>query len=118
RQKIHHFQKYRETANRFCEYFKIDPDLIQAQFSSVDNVDFNTKEGLDSLGSEVDKLLEKLPKESSVFVKASQGTYGMGISVVSKGEEIVSMNRKIRNKMDVGKNNLKFTSVLIQEGIE
>ncbi len=118
RQKIHHFQKYRETANRFCEFFKINPDLVQAHFSSVENVDFNTKEGLDSLGSEVDKLLAELPEGSSVFVKASQGTYGMGISVVSKGEEIVAMNRKIRNKMDVGKNNLKFTSVLIQEGIE
>lgn len=118
RQKIHHFQKYRETANRFCEYFKINPDLIQAQFSSVENVDFNTKEGLDALGSEVDNVLAKLPAGSSVFVKASQGTYGMGISVVSSGEEIISMNRKIRNKMDVGKNNLKFTSVLIQEGVE
>lgn len=28
------------------------------------------------------------------------------------------MNRKTRNKMDIGKNNLKFDSVLIQEGIE
>ena len=42
----------------------------------------------------------------------------MGISVVSSGEEIKNMNRKIRNKMDIGKNKLKFTSVLIQEGVE
>ncbi len=118
RQKIHHFKCYHETANRFCEHFGINPDLIQARFSSMDNVDFSTKEGLDELGKEVDKLLVTLPEGSSVFVKASQGTYGMGISVVSSGEEIISMNRKIRNKMDVGKGNLKFTSVLIQEGIE
>ena len=118
RQKIHHFKHYRETANKFCAHFGIHPDLIQAHFSSVDNVDFNTKEGLDELGQEVDKLLKTLPEGSSVFVKASQGTYGMGISVVASGEEIVSMNRKVRNKMDVGKNNLKFTSILIQEGVE
>lgn len=118
RQKIHHFKHYRDTANRFAAHFEINPDLIQANFSFVDNIDFNTKEGLDELGNEVDNVLAKLPEGSSVFVKASQGTYGMGISVVSSGEEIKSMNRKVRNKMDVGKNNLKFTSILIQEGVE
>src|SRR5690606_14462612 len=118
RQKIGHFRHYRTTANRFCEHFGINPDLIQAHFTSVDHVDFSTKEGLDKIGNEVDNILKTLPEGSSVFVKASQGTYGMGISVVSSGEEIISMNRKIRNKMDIGKNNLKFTSVLIQEGVE
>lgn len=118
RQKIHHFSHYRTTANNFAAHFDINPDLIQAHFSSLDNIDFNTKEGLDELGDEVDKFLATLPDNSSVFVKASQGTYGMGISVVSSGDEIRNMNRKVRNKMDVGKNNLKFTSVLIQEGIE
>jgi glutamate--cysteine ligase len=118
RQKIHHFKHYREVANEFASHFSINPDLIQAHFSSVEEVDFNTKEGLDDLAHEVDRFLATLPPESSVFVKASQGTYGMGISVVSSGEEIRSMNRKVRNKMDVGKNNLKFTSLLIQEGVE
>lgn len=118
RQKILHFKHYRNIANKFCEHFEIDPGLIQAHFSSVDHVDFNTKEGLDKIGGEVDAVLKTLPEGSSVFVKASQGTYGMGISVVSSGEEIISMNRKVRNKMDIGKGNLKFTSVLIQEGIE
>jgi glutamate--cysteine ligase len=118
RQKIHHFKHYRDVANRFCSTFGINPDLIQAHFSFVEQVDFSTKEGLDILAGEVDRLLSTLPPTSSVFVKASQGTYGMGISVVSSGEEIVSMNRKVRNKMDIGKGNLKFTSVLIQEGVE
>jgi len=42
----------------------------------------------------------------------------MGISVVGSGEEIINMNRKTRNKMDVGKNSIKFTSLLVQEGVE
>jgi glutamate--cysteine ligase len=42
----------------------------------------------------------------------------MGISVVNSGDEIINMNRKGRNKMDIGKNNIKFTSVLVQEGVE
>ncbi len=118
RQKIRHFEHYRNVANKFAAQFDINPDLIQAHFSSASNVDYNTKEGLDVLADEVDKMLKTLPKDSSVFVKASQGTYGMGISVVASGDEIRQMNRKVRNKMDIGKNNLKFTSVLIQEGVE
>lgn len=118
RQKNIHFRHYRNIANTFATHFDINPDLIQAQFAPADNVDFNTKEGLEELALKVDEVLKTLGPDSSVFVKASQGTYGMGISVVSSGDEIRSMNRKIRNKMDVGKNNLKFTSVLIQEGVE
>ena len=118
RQKILHFKHYRTVANDFAAHFEINPDLIQAHFSQAEGVDYNTKEGLDELANEVDKFLATLPPESSVFVKASQGTYGMGISVVASGDEVRNMNRKVRNKMDVGKNNLKFTSVLIQEGVE
>jgi glutamate--cysteine ligase len=92
--------------------------LIQAQFLSVEVVDFETKYGLEKLGSAVDEVISNLKPGSKIFVKASQGTYGMGISVVSSGEEIINMNRKTRNKMDVGKNSIKFTSLLVQEGVE
>lgn len=118
RQKNTHFTYYQKVANEFCEHFKINPDLIQAKFKAVDDVDFEAKNGLDKLGFAVDSLLSELAPGSKVFVKASQGTYGMGISVVSSGDEIINMNRKTRNKMDVGKNSIKFTSLLVQEGVE
>jgi glutamate--cysteine ligase len=118
RQKNTHFGYYKKVADEFANHFEINPDLIQAKFRAVEDVDFETKQGLEKLGSAVDDLISELKEGSKVFVKASQGTYGMGISVVSKGEEIINMNRKTRNKMDVGKNSIKFTSLLIQEGVE
>lgn len=118
RQKNIHFSFYKKVADEFCAHFGINPDLIQAKFKTVEDVDFETKHGLEKLGTTVDGLLSELKPESKVFVKASQGTYGMGISVVSSGEEIINMNRKTRNKMDVGKNSIKFTSLLVQEGVE
>lgn len=119
RQKIEHFQFYKKVADDFANHFSINPNLIQAQFKAVHDIDFNTKQGLEELGKAVDDLKSQVNDPSlQVFVKASQGTYGMGISVVGSGEEIINMNRKIRNKMDIGKNNIKFTSVLVQEGIE
>ena len=118
REKIRHFYHYHQVVLNFCEKFNILPDLLEARFDYAEQVDFNKKEGLEELATKVDSLIASLGHESKVFVKASQGTYGMGISVVGSGAEILDMNRKIRNKMDVGKNNLKFTSVLIQEGVE
>lgn len=118
RQKNIHFSYYKKVADEFCHHFGINPDLIQARFRAVEEVDFENKNGLEKLGSAVDELIGELKPGSKVFVKASQGTYGMGISVVSSGEEIINMNRKTRNKMDVGKNSIKFTSLLVQEGVE
>lgn len=118
RQKNTHFSYYKKVADAFCAHFSINPDLIQAKFKAVENVDFGAKSGLESLGSAVDELIGEIGAGRKVFVKASQGTYGMGISVVGSGEEIISMNRKVRNKMDVGKNSIKFTSLLVQEGVE
>ena len=118
RQKNTHFSYYKKVADSFAAHFDIDPSLIQADFRAVDDVDFETKSGLEKLGNAVDDLIRKLKPNSKVFVKASKGTYGMGISVVSSGEEIINMNRKTRNKMDIGKNSIKFTSLLVQEGVE
>ena len=118
RQKNTHFGYYKKVADAFCANFGINPDLIQARFIGVEDVDFEHKSGLETLGSAVDGIIKELKPGSKVFVKASQGTYGMGISVVSSGEEIINMNRKTRNKMDVGKNSIKFTSLLVQEGVE
>lgn len=118
RQKVHHFHHYKIIADKFAQHFDINPTLIQADFMAVENIDFNTKEGLDHLADSVDEMVKKLGEGSAVFVKASQGTYGMGISVFTSGDEVRNMNRKVRNKMDVGKNNLKFTSTLVQEAVE
>lgn len=118
RQKIRHFYFYDKVVQDFAKEFDINPYLLQASFRSVHNIDFAKKEGLEELAKNVDDLLKDLPKGTKIFIKASQGTYGMGIHVVSNGEEVLSLNRKKRNKLDIGKNNIKFSSILVQEGVE
>jgi glutamate--cysteine ligase len=119
REKNQNFEFYHQVALKFCDHFSIDPDLIEAKFRAVTGVDYETKVGLENLANNVRELLAAInDPEPKVFVKASQGTYGMGISVVSSADEILNMNRKVRNKMDIGKNKKKFTSVLVQEGVE
>lgn len=119
RKKTTHFEFYHQVVKKFCQEFSINPDLLEAKFKSVKDIDFIKKEGLETLAQEVDSLKATFSQpDAPVYVKADSGTYGMGISVVNSGQEIIDMNRKKRNKMDVGKNNLKFNAVLIQEGIE
>jgi glutamate--cysteine ligase len=118
RQKVKHFCYYKKVLDQFCSEFSINPDLLQAKFKAVEELDFSSKVGFEQLASSVDELVAELPEDTNVFVKASQGTYGMGIMVVKSGAEVLSMNRKARNKMDIGKNKIKFTTALVQEGVE
>lgn len=119
RQKNQHFAFYEKVTDEFCAHFKIEPNMIRARFMGIEGIDFETKEGLEKLGDAVEELKSQIQEaDPTIFVKASQGTYGMGISVVKSKEDIINMNRKTRNKMDVGKNNIKFMNLLVQEGIE
>ncbi|EQC49548.1 putative glutamate--cysteine ligase [Bacteriovorax sp. BSW11_IV] len=118
RQKVMHFEFYHNVVNDFCEHFSVNPDLLEARFNKVEDVDFSEKVGIEKIAASVDDLLKDLPEGTNAFVKASQGTYGMGISVVNSGAEVLAMNRKDRNKMDIGKNKIKFTTILVQEGVE
>jgi glutamate--cysteine ligase len=118
RSKIEHFKIYKNVAEEFCKEFSIDPNLIIAKFRYVNDIDFINEVGLEKLAFEVSELFKELNKDAKIFIKASQGTYGMGIMTVSSVDEILKINRKVKNKMDRGKNNIKFTSFLIQEGVE
>lgn len=117
RSKSKHFIYYKEVLENFCKKFDVSCDLLQANFELVEDVNFSDKSGLDKIAGAVDRV--KGPKtDSKVFIKGDQGTYGMGISVVSSGEEVINFNRKSRNKMDIGKNKIKFSSVIVQEGVD
>lgn len=118
RQKSEHFKHYKDVVEGFSKEYSINPELLMARFESIEGVDFSTKDGLENIAHAIDDLKKDLPEDTKIFVKASQGTYGMGISVVSSGNEIIEMNRKNRDKMNIGKNKIKFTSVVIQEGVE
>lgn len=118
RQKISHFEKYYAVVEKFCKQFDISPNLLCAKFKSLHGVDFSTKESFEALAEEVGKLKADLKSNQKIFLKASKGTYGMGIQVVEKPEDVLKMNRKVRNKMDIGKNKIKFSDVLIQEGVD
>lgn len=126
RRKSEHFAAYREVVEEFSKAFAFDPWRIAAVFHECGKVDFKQKEGIECVALGVDKVLHQVRRKYEeygitetpyVFVKADQGTYGMGIMTVESGEELYEINKKLRNKMHRLKGGSLNTNVMIQEGV-
>jgi glutamate--cysteine ligase len=127
RKKSTHFLHYNELAGQFARIIDVDPWLVQIDTEVVDSVDFNENVGVDRVAASVEKMLERIKKAYAaqgvkernpfVYIKNNSGTYGMGIMMVHSAEELISMNRRTKNKMSVGKGRSKIESVIVQEGV-
>ncbi len=126
RLKSNHFSCYREVAQEFGQQIEIDPWLIDPLFKNCGEVDFMKKEGIECLMDNVDSLLAAIRRQYRryqvdyppfVIVKADAGSYGMGVMTVHNAEEIRSLNRKQRTKMNSTKEGQKVKKVIIQEGV-
>lgn len=127
RTKSHHFSKYEKLLEKFCLEFHMDKFFLSARFFRCGEVDFQSSKGIDCIANYVDKMMHILKKEYKeykisydpyLFIKADSGTYGMGIMTARSGEEVYSMNRKLRKKMHMIKDGMVNERVIIQEGIE
>lgn len=129
RRKNIHLELYNQLINDMFNDLKLeyDPWLFKTVITRCTNIDFRHKTGLEPLAEEVDKVLmiiqEKYIEHSidckpHVFVKANNGTFGMGIMVIESADEILSINKRIRHSMSVLKHGVSNIDVVIQEGIE
>lgn len=126
RRKSIYFDAYDALAREFAAAFALDPWTITTEFHKCGRVDFVEKQGLECVAMGVEKVLHKLRQhyarygiadEPYVYVKSDSGTYGMGIMTVRSGQEMLDINKKIRNKMNVIKEGVQSTEVIIQEGV-
>lgn len=124
--KSDHFQIYDDVARRFAELIDIDPWLINPHFTNCGAIDFMKREGENCLVENTELLLSRIQQKYDeyginekpyVVIKADQGTYGMGIMVVSSGEELRQLNRKQRTKMTASKEGGDTSEVILQEGV-
>lgn len=126
RRKTAHFGTYNDLANRFCYELDIDPWLISTKFEKCGVINFKEKTGIECVARRIDKAIFSINKkyqeynltdEPYVYIKSNMGTYGMGIMTAKSGDEILAMNKKIRNKMNKIKGGETNTEVIIQEGV-
>jgi glutamate--cysteine ligase len=126
RKKSEHFSAYNKIAAEFSTLLDIDEWLLNPYFETCEGIDFQSRTGEDCLALKVETLLNKIKakyeqynvtQEPFVIVKANAGTYGMGIMSVKSPDGVRDLNRKARKKMAVGKEGLKVSEVIIQEGV-
>jgi glutamate--cysteine ligase len=126
RRKSVHFDAYQRVANRFAAAFELDSWLISTVTQRCGKINFKEKQGLECVALGVDKALHAIRQKYAeygitrtpyVYVKADSGTYGMGVMTAHSGDEIYDINKKTRNKMNVIKEGVSNTEVIIQEGI-
>ena len=126
RLKSDHLKHYTELATELGSILGIDPWLITTHYTQVENLDFDSGSGMDRLATAVDEVIAKIAadykkrgieKDPHVFIKHNSGTYGRSIMTVRSGQEILTLNRREKNKMNVGKGGVQVSSVIVMEGI-
>ncbi len=126
RRKTRHFESYNEVSRKFAAEFNFDPWLISAAFSKCGTINFKERKGLECVALGVERCLSQVKKKYAeygitqkpyAFIKADTGTYGMGIMTVSDPQEVMDINKKDRKKMDVIKEGVHNSEVIIQEGV-
>ncbi|MFZ1181716.1 MAG: glutamate--cysteine ligase [Herbaspirillum sp.] len=126
RRKSNHFAAYDEVVKKFSKLVDVDPWMLNPLFAKCEKVDFQTGAGIDCLADNVSSLLSKIRRKYKeygikeqpfVIVKANAGTYGMGIMTVRDANEVKDLNHRQRNRMALGKEGLKVSDVILQEGV-
>jgi len=126
RKKAGHFTKYQQIVEQFATNFNIDPWLFNANFTTCEGVDIKEGTGLENLANSVEQITkltaEKykqygISAEAKTYIKANAGTYGMGVMMLNNAEEVMSLNKHARAKLDSIKAGVKNTSFLVQEGV-
>ncbi|MDF3047296.1 MAG: glutamate--cysteine ligase [Candidatus Midichloriaceae bacterium] len=126
RRKHKHFEIYNALMDELCKLHNLDPWLLSTKFTDCEGVDFKNRVGLEDLAAKVEHTISKIKEKylqheinerPFVFVKANQGTYGMGLMVAYSGEDIISINKKKRHSMQSIKQGVQNTALIIQEGV-
>ena len=126
RLKSHHFGHTRDLMADFGRIIDVDPWFFSCLFNSVEGVDVNDEQGRVKLGAAAEALFaeirakyneHQIEEKPYIFVKSDSGTYGMGIHMIEHPDEIVKINRKVKNKLHVGKSGKVIQRYLLQEGV-
>lgn len=126
RTKSEHLRHYTALATDFAHILEVDPWLLTTRFASVDGLDFDSGLGMEKLAASVDMVIAQISRdykergivsEPHVFVKHNSGTYGRSIMTAKSGAELLALNRREKNKMNVSKGGVQVSSVIVMEGI-
>ncbi len=126
RLKSYHFRHTSDLVKEFAQILGVDPWLFLCLDRVITGVNINENKDRERLAKIVEDLFREigekyqqhgLKEKPFVFLKADNGTYGMGVMAFESPQEILELNRKERNKLYKGKSSQVIHRYLLQEGV-
>lgn len=126
RRKSDHFHHLMTLGQEAAAILGVDPWLITPLSEVETGVDLADELCLKRLKDTANRLMDRIrqkyrqygiTREPYLFIKDNAGTYGMGIIHIEQGDRLLSLNRRLRNKLGSSKGGRMVNEYLLQEGI-
>ena len=126
RKKDRHFYHYNALASDLAEHLGVDPWYFTIKTEKFSGFDMTDETNRSELAQKVQSLVDSLKEDfnqrnikstPTVFVKNNTGTYGMGVTQVGSGDDIINWSNRSRKKMKQGKGGVPIAELILQEGI-
>ncbi len=126
RSKSRHFGHTADLMDEFAKILDVDPWFFSSLYSVVEEININEEGHRRRLFEEASLLFQNIEakykehhieEKPYIVLKSDSGTYGMGVMAIENPEEILTLNRKNRNKLYKGKSSRIIHRYLLQEGI-
>src|SRR5690606_20902594 len=126
RRKSNLFKYYNEVAGEFASLLGIDPRVSQVKTQLVQGFDVAEESSRRELAAVVESMLAELQQdykrrnvrdEPYLYIKNNSGTYGLGVTAVASGEDVLQWNYKAKKKMKATKGGGGIQEVIVQEGV-
>ena len=126
RKKGIHFLYYQELIHEVSDILGIDPWLLSPLMTVESGVDLTDEICLKRLRDSADRLISRIRqkymeygirRDPYLFIKNNSGTYGLGMTHIDSGSQLLTLNRRTRNKLESAKGGQHVSEYLLQEGI-
>ena len=126
RRKSHHYEMLKPYVDEMASLLSIDPWHLMPDWFVSQNKCLTEEACKIKLAEEIDEFLDGLRKkyvtlgidrEPTVVMKNDSGTYGLGIMMLTAGEQILNLSNRKANKLRYAKGGAEVENFLIQEGI-
>tara|TARA_B110000902_G_C14231915_1_gene559195 strand:- start:199 stop:1431 length:1233 start_codon:yes stop_codon:yes gene_type:complete len=126
RRKSEHYAHLQAYVNEMADMLGIDSWHLMTEWFVSENKCLEKESCRLRLAEEIDEFLQGLAekyaahgieREPVAFIKNDRGTYGLGIMVVTKGEQILALSNRKMNKLMYAKGGVDVENFLIQEGV-
>ncbi|MAF93388.1 hypothetical protein CMO85_01835 [Candidatus Woesearchaeota archaeon] len=126
RRKSQHYEMLKPYIEEMAALLSIDPWHLMPDWFVSENKCLTEDACKVKLAAEINEFLQRLrekyaalgiQREPTVVMKNDSGTYGLGIMMLTSGEQILNLSNRKANKLRYAKGGAEVENFLIQEGI-